>query len=344
MAAKTSVSGKRFTTVDQLVDEALSVSVNSSSRSNPTSRCCRCHDTGSCSNCSCKKAGRGCSQCLPLAQGNCLNHHTEREQLPSNDLPVFAGSVNAAPASERLPSSDTCSCCQETRDELIALRKAVEDLKATVLRLSSVCDNSSSTRPAVQLPPPNEKRSIRRPRLVRKRPEDDRRQKAAESAATSAPGKKRVLLEGKRKVWGSRKQTNANTIRQTIAKSTSLTEDSISVKRKFSLSNGKETRWWFVISGNESTLATLEHEWGIIQQKCNWKLLPCLVFDNSSDAQPAPESDSTNLSSTQIPGCLSTQIPGSPSTQFPVRPSAPAPCSRSNSPVTPADKSNGSSD
>ena len=139
---------------------------------------------------------------------------------------------------------------------------------------------------------------------------------------------KKVPSSGKRKVWGTRKQINANTICQTIAKSTSLTEDSISVKRKFSLSNGKETRWWFVISGDESTLATLEREWGVIQQKSNWKLLPCLVFDNSPDAQPVHESDSASPPLTQIPVSLSIS----------------APCSLLNNPATPVVEPNGSSD
>ena len=108
MAAQKSVSEKRFT-IDQLVDEALSVSVNTSSRPNST-RCCRCHDTGSCSNCSCKKAGRSCSHCLPSTQGNCLNY-PESEQLTSNGLPV-SGSVTTAQLEG--PSSGTCSCCRET--------------------------------------------------------------------------------------------------------------------------------------------------------------------------------------------------------------------------------------
>ena len=236
----------------------------------------------------------------------------------------MSGSVTTAQLEG--PSSGTCSCCRETRDELIALRKAVEELKATVLRLSSVNENSSTTRPTVQLS--SEKRLIRPPRRQRRGlPEDDDHQKL-ESAATSRPGKKKVPSSGKRKVWGTRKQINANTIRQTIAKSTSLTEDSISVKRKFSLSNGKETRWWFVISGDESTLATLEREWGVIQQKSNWKLLPCLVFDNSPDAQPVHESDSASPPLTQIPVSLSIS----------------APCSLLNNPATPVVEPNGSSD
>lgn len=35
--------------------------------------CCRCNRTGSCKNCSCKKEGRKCDNCLPGKLNKCLN-------------------------------------------------------------------------------------------------------------------------------------------------------------------------------------------------------------------------------------------------------------------------------
>ena len=47
--------------------------------------CCRCNASGSCKNCSCKKANRSCSNCLPLRQGHCTNTD---QQLSSLHTPV----------------------------------------------------------------------------------------------------------------------------------------------------------------------------------------------------------------------------------------------------------------
>ena len=35
--------------------------------------CCRCNASGRCKNCSCKKAGKECSNCLPCRRGHCEN-------------------------------------------------------------------------------------------------------------------------------------------------------------------------------------------------------------------------------------------------------------------------------
>ena len=58
--------------------------------------CCRCNGSGSCKNCSCRKANSSCSNCLPLRRGHCTNTD---QQLPRP-------STDNAPASRQtLPSS-----------------------------------------------------------------------------------------------------------------------------------------------------------------------------------------------------------------------------------------------
>ena len=37
--------------------------------------CCRCNASGRCKNCSCKKSGKPCFDCLPFHQGRCENGH-----------------------------------------------------------------------------------------------------------------------------------------------------------------------------------------------------------------------------------------------------------------------------
>ena len=91
-----------------------------------------------------------------------------------------------------------------------------------------------------------------------------------------------VPLLGKRKIWGTRRLSSASTISETIARCTSLNVNDIQVKRKFSGLYGKETKWWFVVSGEESTLNSLENEWESVKQQQNWKILPCLAFADNS--------------------------------------------------------------
>ena len=49
--------------------------------------CCRCNASGSCKNCSCKKANRTCLNCLPHRRGCCAN--SEPQLSPSATDPVL---------------------------------------------------------------------------------------------------------------------------------------------------------------------------------------------------------------------------------------------------------------
>ena len=62
---------------------------------------------------------------------------------------------------------------------------------------------------------------------------------------------------------------------------------------------GKECRWWYVVSGDEAKLITLEDEWETIQKQLGWKILPCLTF--ADPLLPADDrSSSTALDTTAI--------------------------------------------
>ena len=71
--------------------------------------CCRCNCTGSCKNCSCVKAGRTCSNCLPRKLGKCANDaaaigaHLPADPLASG-LPATISSIPIHPLTQPSPS------------------------------------------------------------------------------------------------------------------------------------------------------------------------------------------------------------------------------------------------
>ena len=93
-------------TIDNLLSEALQLPANSTSTAN--TKCCRCLVTGSCSSCSCKKAGRACLQCLPCSKGNCLNRPSCEQSAVSG---VDTATVSQAVSAEGRPQSVTCPVC-----------------------------------------------------------------------------------------------------------------------------------------------------------------------------------------------------------------------------------------
>ena len=54
------------------------------------SACCRCNGSGRCTNCSCKKAGRICINCLPSRKNHCGN------QAPSELNRIYPGRSSSA--------------------------------------------------------------------------------------------------------------------------------------------------------------------------------------------------------------------------------------------------------
>lgn len=115
-----------------------------------------------------------------------------------------------------------------------------------------------------------------------------------ESIKLNAEPKAKLPLLGKRKIWGTMKQSSAGAVCRTITQVTSLVDGDINVKRKYR-SRGKETRWWHVVSGDEATLTTLKSEWERVKQQLGWKILPCLAFADSqlASANTQPNSRST---------------------------------------------------
>ena len=105
-------------------------------------------------------------------------------------------------------------------------------------------------------------------------------------------------MEGKRKIWGTRKTTTAEDVTRTINSHTSI-KTGLTVKRKYK-SNPRYphaiSKWWFVISGEENLLEKLQGEWSTVnnQTEGKWSLEPLLCYD----PEPTPLSnhpDATTL-------------------------------------------------
>ena len=101
-------------------------------------------------------------------------------------------------------------------------------------------------------------------------------QKSPKSTRGRPKKRDKLPLPGKRKIWGTMKQCSAGAVHRANSQITSIARDGIEVRRKYKTNNGKTTRWWHVLSGDEETLKTLESEWEGVQQQLDWKIEPCL--------------------------------------------------------------------
>ena len=117
-------------------------------------------------------------------------------------------------------------------------------------------------------------------------------------------------MEGKRKIWGTWKTTTVSDIDQAITSLTSIKEG-LFFKRKYKYRSNNHraiSKWWFVVSGEESLLLRLQEEWPVIHQQTNlkgkWSLEPLLCYE-SNIASESPNQDATDPGSTVTPGSQS---------------------------------------
>ena len=120
----------------------------------------------------------------------------------------------------------------------------------------------------------------------------------------------KIRVEGKRKVWGTLKATTASAISSTIKLITKI--EGLNVKRKFTKgsrspqANGPNdvSKWWFIISGDESLLDRLSKEWAAVKLQTNWSIEPVFAYDSNSlplhnsHAMPLMQSEPTE----EMPG------------------------------------------
>ena len=83
---------------------------------------CRCNGSGSCKNCSCKKASRSCSDCLPRRRGRCTNSDQQLSRPSTDSTPVPGQTLPPSFTNEppSCPPAETAEALQhaETRVRL----------------------------------------------------------------------------------------------------------------------------------------------------------------------------------------------------------------------------------
>ena len=101
--------------------------------------------------------------------------------------------------------------------------------------------------------------------------------------ASAATGREpRVPVQGKRKLWGTRKITTTEDVLRTINSHSSI-KTGLTVKRKYKSTPRYPhtiTKWWFVVSGEENLLQQLHGEWSTVsnQTEGKWSLEPLLCY------------------------------------------------------------------
>ena len=122
-------------------------------------------------------------------------------------------------------------------------------------------------------------------------------------------------IPGMRKVWGSMRSCSVQSMASTIAKLCPTMVEKLQVRRKYKTSrDGKISRWWFLIRGEEQVLTELEEKWGCVALQTSWKLEDCLKY-NKPEQQPPP-SPGSSLSPQLRANEPSTTPPISPASSF----------------------------
>ena len=100
--------------------------------------------------------------------------------------------------------------------------------------------------------------------------------------------REKVLVKGKRRVWGTLKAASGVTVKNTICQLTGSALDKVQVKRKYEKLRGNKIRWWHILSGSESDLEALDKKWEGVKVQTSWKLECCYIDANFLDKGKQP--------------------------------------------------------
>ena len=106
-------------------------------------------------------------------------------------------------------------------------------------------------------------------------------------------------MSGKRRIWGTLKQCNAEAVKRAIHQFSTVPDGSVDVRRKYKTVKNAKLRWWHVLTAEEVMLQRLDQEWEAINLQTGWKIEPCFVFKDNSQSNPV----ATNIASpSAVPG------------------------------------------
>ena len=137
-------------------------------------------------------------------------------------------------------------------------------------------------------------------------------QRTVNQQASVNPSKKE-LVPGARRIWGTMRTCTVPTVVNSITRLTDVGDSVLRVKRKFKTgTDGKVTRWWYIIHAEEACLQQLESEWQKVELQTSWKLEPCYRYLESDEQTPLsgeqcplPESESEVAPLDPAPAVLS---------------------------------------
>lgn len=126
----------------------------------------------------------------------------------------------------------------------------------------------------------------------------------------------KAIVQGSRKIWGTRKRTDIAVISNEIAKIPNADSllSNLLVKRKYKSSNSarRTNKWWFVVRAEESQLKVLEDNWDRVKQETGWQLEHVYCFKDPPKDSPTDRVDSSTAEEEPTQNSLSTPSPPSP--------------------------------
>ena len=88
---------------------------------------------------------------------------------------------------------------------------------------------------------------------------------------------KKDLVPGAHHIWGTMRTCTVPTVVNSIARLTNVGDNALNVERKFKMgTDGKVTRWWYVIHAEEVCLQQLENEWQKVELQTSMETLAML--------------------------------------------------------------------
>ena len=180
------------------------------------------------------------------------------------------------------------ACCQAHNLQQIAeLTSTVDALKLELEQLKQVVQKQIEKQPQPQRTVPNANMQASSSQgkksyssMARKRAKSTPNAVSGNYTAHNAPkppdngeSSTKEKVPGARRVWGTMKSCTSGTIKGAIARFCNIID--IRVKRKTKQIGENKERWWFVIHGNEESLANLDLLWERVQIQTSWKLETC---------------------------------------------------------------------
>ena len=85
----------------------------------------------------------------------------------------------------------------------------------------------------------------------------------------------------------------STTVKSTIHNVLPVSDDSISLRLKAKTRLHAKHCWWFVITGTEETILTMEANWNRMTLQTGWKLQPCsaLILSEGDNSAPATSNE-----------------------------------------------------